>query len=399
MATQKSEDARKFHHFYVYCARHGTKLQSLGEVGLHRVEHKENRHSVKFLCGCCGRIFRKMEEICSHINTSGFHLRRSSIPNYNKADFDVEAHISELETAEMLRAAAEDAKRQAASDRKALAAAAAPVLSRLQGEVTWSSPPATRIPPCCLFSADTGSARPLTTMAAGSPQPVSAVFLMQRAVMSTGSQAPAAATATVTRPEAASATPAQEASVSSAHAATPASLQSPEVVEQPTPTSSDLAVPTSPPVNSLNSQVLDGNVSAISDLITFGVSQPAPTFTTAGPDSSTDTTYVTAPPIAAAFEWQYPHVLYPTLPAMPTSYLMSSLVLHLQWLTSMLRAYVARSAPPSSLRFIDEGWRPLLMQTPTCPGSDYTATSDLASLLEALVSRYAELAHRVSYFR
>ena len=395
MATQKSDDARRFLHFYVYCAIHGTKLQSLGELGMHRTEHKEAKHNVKFLCGCCGQIFRKMEEICCHINTSGFHVKRSSIPNYNKADFDYEAYISEVETAAMLRAAAEDGKKQAAAKRRAVAAAAVPVLSRLQGEVLGSSPPAACIHPCCLFSNAAGSARPLTTMAAGSPEPVSAVYLMQRTVMSTGAQATATATttATVTRPEAALATPPQDAPVSAAQAATPVAQQAPEVVKHQFPTSGELARPTLP-VSLPTCQVLDGNASAISDLITLGGGLPAPTFTTAMSDASTaDLTFMTGPPIVSAFEWQYPQLIYRAMPAMPTSYLTT------QWLTSMLSAYVARSAPPSSLRFIDEGWRPLLMQTPMWPGSDYTATSDLASLLEALVSRYAELAHRVSFFR
>ena len=132
-----------------------------------------------------------MEEISAHINTVGFHTEHSSILNYNKNNFDVQAHISQVETTFMIKEAAEDAKRQAAAERRALAAAATEVLERLQGEQHQYPTTGASIPPCCLLSAGLTTSQPLTTMAGTSPAPVSSIFLLQSTVMSTGTAAPA----------------------------------------------------------------------------------------------------------------------------------------------------------------------------------------------------------------
>ena len=148
-------------------------------MGLHRQLHKENKHNVKFLRGCCGKIFRHMEEMCSHINTVGFHTKRSTIPNYNKMEFDVQAHISQVETEMMIREAANDAKRHAAAQRHAVAAAAAPLLERLQSKSPHHTTSGSSIPPCCLLSTGVATPRSVTAVASSTTAPVSSIYVMQ----------------------------------------------------------------------------------------------------------------------------------------------------------------------------------------------------------------------------
>ena len=410
MASSRGEDVRKFLHSHVYCARHNTKLQSLREVGLHRQLHKENKQNVKFLCGCCGKIFRRMEEICSHINTAGFHTKRSTIPNYNIYEFDVQAHISQVETEMMVREAAQDAKRQAAAQRHAIASAAAPLLERLQSQSPHHLTSVASIPPCCLLSTGLATPRSVTTVAGSATAPVSSIYLLQQPVMTTVIDTPVTAPATATRPPSVSAA-VEEVVVAALQTLAPqdGDLLAEDthlvVVDSSPPTGGVSPVQDMPQLtaSTVATPVLDSDRHAISDLMTFVDTQPIPTFSTAVttlPDlTMADNAFVNAPPMASALEWQYPSIIYSSMATMPTSYLVQSLVFHLQWLTSILRAYVARSAPPSALRFIDEGWRPLLMQTPMWPGQDFTLSSDLGALLEALVARYAALGHRASYFR
>ena len=269
----------------------------------------------------------------------------------------------------MVREAAQDAKRQATAQRHTIASAAARLLECLQSASPHHPTSVATIPPCCLLSTGLATSRSLTTVASISPAPVSSIYLLQQPVMST---------ATATRRQSVSA-PVEEVVVDAPRTLVPqhgnllaVDIHPVEVDSSPT-TIGVLPVQDTPRLtaSTIGTPVLDSDRHAISDLMTFVDTQPIPTFSTAVttlPDSTvTDNAFLNASPMASALEWQYPSIIYSSMATIPTSYLIQSLVFHLQWLTNMLRAYVAQSAPPSALRFIDEGWWPLLMQTPMWP--------------------------------
>ena len=315
MASHRVEDVPRFLHFHIYCARHNTRLQSLGEVGLHRQLHKESKHNVKFLCGCCGKIFRRMEEMCSHINTVGFHTKRSTIPNYNKLEFDVQAHISQVETEMMIREAAQDAKRHAAAQRQAVASAEAPLLERLQSKSPHHTISVSSIPPCCLLSTGVATPRSVTTVAGSTPAPVRSIYVLQHPVMTTATETPGTAPATASRPPSLSA-PAEEVVVVSSDTSAP---REGSLLQEDT---HSVGADASPPTGSVSSAqdrlppttttgatpALDSDRQSISDLITFVETQTIPSFSSAVttlPDSTmAGNVFVNAPPLASALEWQ-----------------------------------------------------------------------------------------------
>jgi len=323
IAQIRSEDARKFLHFHVYCARHNCKLQSLGDVALHRQQNKENKHNVKFVCGCCGRIFRKMEEISAHINTVGFYTKYSSIANYNKTNFDVQAHVAEVEATIMLREAAEEAKRQAAADRRQIAAAATPVLERLQGEQQQYATIGAHIPLCCLLSASLSTAQPVTAAAGRSPAPVSSIYVLQSTVMSTGTAAAATSTQALTTPVSAteprvlagpqgpqtSASPPQDPTPGTAkdvvyvHTAAPQGEERQQItvtseIAPPAQIPGDVD-PSLPSASNRSTPLSEADRQAISDLLTFAQTSTAMTTTVDAPQYNV----LHAPPVASAFEW------------------------------------------------------------------------------------------------
>jgi len=50
---------------------------------------------MKIFCGCCGHLFRKMDALANHMNAEGYHLKKSKIPGYNKAKFDLAGYLAE----------------------------------------------------------------------------------------------------------------------------------------------------------------------------------------------------------------------------------------------------------------------------------------------------------------
>ena len=74
------------------------------------------------LCGCCGNVYRKIDELTHHVNMEGFHLRLSEIPEYDKHTFSVEEYSAQqrdrnalVEAAAMARQAAAAARREPVS--------------------------------------------------------------------------------------------------------------------------------------------------------------------------------------------------------------------------------------------------------------------------------------------
>jgi len=50
---------------------------------------------MKILCGCCGELYHKMDALAEHMNSEGFHLRKSKIPGYNRERFDLSGYLVE----------------------------------------------------------------------------------------------------------------------------------------------------------------------------------------------------------------------------------------------------------------------------------------------------------------
>ena len=61
---------------------------------IHRKQSGEGRTGLKILCGCCGSVYRVMEELSNHINTEALHLRLSTIPGYTKESFDLNDYFA-----------------------------------------------------------------------------------------------------------------------------------------------------------------------------------------------------------------------------------------------------------------------------------------------------------------
>ena len=82
-------------------------------------------------------MYRKIDELTSHVSCEQFHLRLSMLPGYDKETFDVNVYSAQQRDRNALEEAAAIARSAAAAARQAQAAAAvaSPVL--LQGELSF----------------------------------------------------------------------------------------------------------------------------------------------------------------------------------------------------------------------------------------------------------------------
>jgi len=106
-APTKGEGARRCRHFRMYCLRHRhSVITSLGEVAQHRKKYGEERTNIKIFCGCCGKLYHKMDALAHHMNVEGFHLQKSKIPGYNRERFDLSGYLAENPCSDSLTEAA-----------------------------------------------------------------------------------------------------------------------------------------------------------------------------------------------------------------------------------------------------------------------------------------------------
>jgi len=102
----KGSDPCTFRHFFIYCLHHGTQLSTLGEIGKHHLEKGEGQTDIKMLCGCCGSVYQKIDELTNHVNIENFHLRLSEIPGYHKDTFNVGEYSAQQQDRNALQEAA-----------------------------------------------------------------------------------------------------------------------------------------------------------------------------------------------------------------------------------------------------------------------------------------------------
>ena len=81
-------------------------ITSLGEVAQHRKKYGEERTNIKIFCGCCGKLYHKMDALAHHMNVEGFHLQKSKIPGYNRERFDLSGYLAENPCSDSLTEAA-----------------------------------------------------------------------------------------------------------------------------------------------------------------------------------------------------------------------------------------------------------------------------------------------------
>ena len=69
-------------------------------------------------------MYRKIDELTSHVNYENFHLRLSVLPGYDKETFDVNAYSAQQRDRNAIEEAAAMARSAAAAVRQVQAAAA-----------------------------------------------------------------------------------------------------------------------------------------------------------------------------------------------------------------------------------------------------------------------------------
>ena len=79
---------RVFRNFYFYCGIHDECFNSLESFTSHRKASKTNKNNIKVICGCCGDYFSTASSLSSHHNVGGFKFRESTIPNFDKENFN-----------------------------------------------------------------------------------------------------------------------------------------------------------------------------------------------------------------------------------------------------------------------------------------------------------------------
>jgi len=148
------------------------------------------------------------------------------------------------------------------------------------------------------------------------------------------------------------------------------------------------------------SVTLDNLITTPASATLFYRPTPPVTSSTVQIPFSTSTQPAIAPPpiqTYTTFDSLFPLNQYPSLPSMPTSLLIHTLVRTLWWTTTMLRGFMNHHAIPTALDPIDELGRMILRNTPMWPGDEHTMTSSLDELLVAMMPRYIELLYRGSY--
>ena len=103
---------------------------------------------MKIFCGCCGHLFRKMDALANHMNAEGYHLKKSKIPGYNKAKFDLAGYLAEHPLFDSSAEVAITAPTATSGACQTQAAAAVAIPSLLRG-----APDIYRLPACCLADA------------------------------------------------------------------------------------------------------------------------------------------------------------------------------------------------------------------------------------------------------
>jgi len=132
-------------------------ITSLGEVAQHRKKYGEGPTTMKIFCGCCGGLYCKMDALAEHMNSEGFHLRKSKIVGYHREKFDLRGYLAEhpLSDYSAEAAASVPAATSWASQPQATQAGALPS-TLLRG-----APDIYRLPACCLVDAISAAVNPL----------------------------------------------------------------------------------------------------------------------------------------------------------------------------------------------------------------------------------------------
>ena len=411
----KGQDGRRCQYFRLHCVRHPkVPLCSLGEVSQHRKETEETRNNLKILCGCCGKLFRKMDVLASHANSEGFHLRKSKISGYSRSKFDVLRYLSEHPLSDSSTEVVVTAPSTTSGARQPQAAAAvalpstllrgAPDVYRLPASCiadalsTLSTPPpgSSHLPSSLAGPSCTSSTAPITTNSS-SVAPVRSVFTIHDPII-TSCQLPASGSATATL---GLETPAgdEASTIPGTPVTSPPAIATPiiHMSDFDTPVFNTPSVhdqPDAPPATQVSAPAPDAPPVAALVPGTQPDSTQAPVMQT----PTTQAPVMLSFPTIASFDTLFPPNYFSSVGAMPTTALIHSLVNTLQWTSSLLRGMLAYHPLPPALLPFDESGRTALMATPLWPGDNYDMETDLSALLAGLLPLYTMLLSRGSHW-
>jgi len=359
---------------------------------------------MKIFCGCCGELYHKTDALAGHINSEGFHLRKSKIPRYNRERFDLSGYLAEypLSDSSAEAAASVPAATSGASQPQATQAGALPS-TLLRG-----APDIYRLPACCLVDAISAAVNPIlaslapsslagsscttsTTVIVSPNTLLGSVFTIRDPIPSV-SHTVTSAPATITRdPE----TPLRDETplstprlstpgVASIPVVSPPSVhppilqipdQSAAVSQPPVPTS---AVTVTTCTSVATSTVQSSTISSSVQLPNF---QPG---LTAAFQNTSQAPVIQIFPQYTPFDALFPPNFYLSVGTMPTSLLLQFMVHALWWTSGLLRGMLTAYPLLPSLVGFDEIGRAILMASPLWPANQINMDSDLTEVLAAL---------------